>query len=77
MGKVITPLDTCGNVVLDGRALCEDPPAATQQNGPASAPGICLDNHLAWFEAVKHWPILKNLNAQNQSSVLYILSPST
>ena len=70
--KVITPLDTCGNIILDGERFAKIREAATQQ-GPASAPGICLDCHLAWFEAVKHWPILKNLNAQNQSSVLYDL----
>jgi inosine-uridine nucleoside N-ribohydrolase len=70
--KVITPLDTCGNIILDGERFARIRDAANQQ-GPTSAPGICLDCHLAWFEAVKHWPILKNLNAQNQSSVLYDL----
>ena len=70
--KVITPLDTCGNIILDGERFAKIREAATQQ-GPASAPGICLDCHFAWFEAVKHWPILKHLNAQSQSSVLYDL----
>ena len=70
--KVITPLDTCGNIILDAERFAAIREAALEQ-GPASAAGICIDNHLAWFEAVRHWPILKTLDASKQSSILYDL----
>jgi inosine-uridine nucleoside N-ribohydrolase len=70
--KVITPLDTCGNIVLDGERFARICKAAKLQ-GPASAASICIENHFAWFEAVPHWPILQGLDAQLQSSILYDL----
>ena len=70
--KVITPLDTCGNVILDGERFAAIRQAA-ERNGPASAAGISMNNHLAWFEAVRAWPILKTLDPLKQSSILYDL----
>ena len=70
--KVITPLDTCGNVILDGERFAAIRQTA-ERDGPASAAGISMDNHLAWFEAVRSWPILKNLDPLKQSSILYDL----
>ena len=32
-----------------------------------------MNNHLAWFEAVREWPILKTLDPLKQSSILYDL----
>ncbi len=70
--KVITPLDTCGDIVLDGRRFATIMNAAEQQ-GPTSPAGICVDNHLAWFQAVRDWPILQGMDPQRQSSILYDL----
>jgi inosine-uridine nucleoside N-ribohydrolase len=70
--KVITPLDTCGNVILDGERFASIRQAA-ERDGHASAAGISIDNHLGWFEAVRSWPILKNLDPLKQSSILYDL----
>ena len=70
--KVITPLDTCGNVILSGERFARIREAAKQQ-GPTSAAGICIENHLAWFKAVRDWPILESMDAQRQSSILYDL----
>ena len=42
--------------------------------GPAVRQAISIDNHLAWFEAVRSWPILKtHLDPLKQSSILYDL----
>lgn len=70
--KVITPLDTCGDIVLDGQRFADIAQAA-ERNGSVSAAGICIDNHLAWFKAVSDWPILKDMDPQQQSSILYDL----
>jgi len=70
--KVITPLDTCGNIILDGERFTRIREAAKQQ-GPTSAASICLENHLLWFEAARDWPILKRIDPQLQSSILYDL----
>ena len=70
--KVITPLDTCGNVILDGERFARIREAAKQQ-GPTSAASICFENHVAWFEAARDWPILKRMDARLQSSILYDL----
>jgi inosine-uridine nucleoside N-ribohydrolase len=70
--KVITPLDTCGDIVLDGQRFAAIAKAA-EASGPASPAGICMDNHLAWFHAVSDWPILKDMDPRQQSSILYDL----
>lgn len=70
--KVITPLDTCGNVVLDGARFVEIQHAA-ERGGPSSPAGICLDNHIGWFDAVREWPMLQHLDSTKQSSILYDL----
>ena len=70
--KVITPLDTCGTVILDGERFSQIQQTAEQQ-GSSSAAGVCIDNHLAWYEAVKEWPIFQYLDPLKQSSVLYDL----
>jgi inosine-uridine nucleoside N-ribohydrolase len=70
--KVITPLDTCGNVILDGERFARIREAAKQQ-GSTSAASICLENHLLWFKATCDWPILKRMDPQLQSSILYDL----
>ncbi len=65
--KVITPLDTCGTVVLKGERFARVLEAA-QANEIAA---IVADNHLQWFEAVRDWPVLQDVDPLRQSSVLY------
>lgn len=63
--KVITPLDTCGTVVLDGERFAR----IRRSENPLSQ--AVLANHFGWFDAVGGWPLLKDINADVQSSVLY------
>ena len=63
--KTITPLDTCGTVILSGEAFqkivdCTDP--LTQ---------AVIANHFGWSKIAQDWPGLKTLDLQIQSSVLY------
>ena len=63
--KTITPLDTCGTVMLEGDQFqtlvnCKDPLTKA-----------VLDNHFGWSKVVKDWPGLRDLDLQIQSSVLY------
>jgi len=63
--KTITPLDTCGTVMLTGERF--------QQVRNSSDP-LCqavMQNHFGWWQAVADWPVLQNLDGQVQSSVLY------
>lgn len=63
--KTITPLDTCGTVLLDGERF------AKLQNSENPLTQAVLANHFGWFEAVREWPMLKDLDANAQSSILY------
>ena len=63
--KVITPLDTCGTIVLDGErfarvAASDDPLTRTT-----------LECHHAWFDAVKDWKLIQQMDGSVQSSILY------
>ena len=70
--KVITPLDTCGDIILDGERFATVRELAERED--VSHPArIAYDNHLAWFEAVRDWPILQEMNQLQQSSILYDL----
>ena len=63
--RLITPLDTCGTIVLeDGRfdAVQASDKLLTQ---------IALQNHALWFEAIADWPIAKMIDPERQSSVLF------
>lgn len=70
--KVITPLDTCGNVILDGERFAAVRHTAEHESEDHPA-RIAFDNHLGWFEAVSNWPILKDIDPLQQSSILYDL----
>jgi inosine-uridine nucleoside N-ribohydrolase len=63
--KIITPLDTCGTVVLDGERFAR---LKASENPLTQA---VMANHFGWFDAVSNWPVLKDIDAQTQSSVLY------
>ncbi|MGB1343310.1 MAG: nucleoside hydrolase [Pseudomonadales bacterium] len=63
--KLITPLDTCGIIALGGdrfRSLTESQDPLTQ---------AVLANHYGWARAVSDWPLLKTLDMNQQSSILY------
>jgi len=63
--KVITPLDTCGSVILEGERFA----AIKRSENPLTQ--AALANHFDWFNAVEDWPLLQNVNPQQQTSVLY------
>jgi inosine-uridine nucleoside N-ribohydrolase len=63
--KVITPLDTCGTVVLAGERF----ESLKRSNNPLTQ--AALANHYEWFEAVGDWPLLQDLDPQQQTSVLF------
>ena len=61
----ITPLDTCGTVLLrddnfKAVSLSDDPLAKA-----------VMENHFLWCEQVKDWPIISEIDPQAQSSLLY------
>lgn len=70
--KVITPLDTCGDIILDGDrfALIKE---VAEREGPDSPPGICIANHDAWFRAITNGASIKKMDPNKQSSILYDL----
>ncbi len=61
----ITPLDTCGLVALKGDNFSR----LLQSEDPLTK--AVIENHFCWFEAVKEWPHLKDLDPNRQSSVLF------
>ncbi|MEM8769532.1 MAG: nucleoside hydrolase [Pseudomonadota bacterium] len=65
----ITPLDSCGDVILDGNRFARLRAALAAEGDPLLA--AVLDNHSGWFEAVRDWPLLKDLDPQLSSSILY------
>ena len=64
--KTITPLDTCGTAFLDGarfaRIAADDAPLLTREVYAA---------HSSWADAAKDWPLLKDLDLTQRSSVLF------
>jgi inosine-uridine nucleoside N-ribohydrolase len=70
--KVITPLDTCGSVVLIGERFARLRDHAQDPHTPRGNPArISIENHLAWAEAVSDWPMISQMNPLQQSSILY------
>jgi len=63
--KIITPLDTCGTIILDGDRF------ASLKASEKPLTQAVMANHFGWFEAVSDWPVLKDMDAQAQSSILY------
>ncbi len=63
--KVITPLDSCGNVALTGQRF------QTVDASEQPLTKAVLANHYGWAEAVADWPLLKQLDMTQQSSILY------
>jgi inosine-uridine nucleoside N-ribohydrolase len=70
--KVITPLDTCGNVTLEGKRFDRIRSRAQHPDTPPGDPArISFENHLQWAEAVRDWPILSHIDPLSQSSILF------
>ena len=70
--KVITPLDTCGSVILEGERFARVLARAQHPDTPAGdASRISFENHVQWVEAVRDWPIISHIDPLSQSSILY------
>lgn len=67
--KTITPLDTCGNILLQDQYFT----AVAQSTSPLAQ--AVMANHQEWFEVASSWPMLGDLlramDPRQQSSILY------
>ena len=63
--KLITPLDTCGTVVLEGDRFSK------VQNFQDPLIAATLEVHFDWFREVADWPLIQSLNPLKQTSILY------
>ena len=67
--KEITPLDTCGNIILTGDNF------QRVRNSADDLVSAVIENHLIWYEAVASSPVvgpfIKKMDPQVQSSILY------
>ncbi len=61
----ITPLDSCGTVIL------KDERFSRLQAQPQPLLQAALENHFGFFEAVSNWPAFNTMDPQKQTSVLY------
>ena len=63
--KTITPLDSCGNIYLDGDRFSQ---LLKAQNRSAR---IVTSAHESWLSAISDWPIYKKASMENRSSILF------
>ena len=67
--KEVTPLDTCGNIILTGDNF------QRVRNSADDLVRAVIENHLIWYEAVASSPVvgpfIKKMDPQVQSSILY------
>ena len=67
--KEVTPLDTCGNIILTGDNF------QRVRNSADDLVRAVIENHLIWYEAVASSPVvgpfIKKMDPQIQSSILY------
>ena len=67
--KEITPLDTCGNIILTGDNF------QCVRNSADDLVRAVIENHMIWYEAVASSPVvgpfIKKMDPQVQSSILY------
>ncbi len=61
----ITPLDSCGSVVLDGQRFA----GIAASRDPLTR--AVMANHFGWFDAVSECPVLKDIDPNERSSILY------
>ena len=83
--RTITPLDTCGTVVLDGEhftrvrtsnagafgGAAEHHAFTRVRTSNAPLAKAVMDNHFGWFQAVADWPVISDMDPSTQSSLLY------
>ncbi|MEM7077031.1 MAG: nucleoside hydrolase [Pseudomonadota bacterium] len=63
--KVITPLDTCGTIALEGERFAR----LKESDDPLTR--AVLDIHFDWFEAVREWPNVGQMDSATRTSILY------
>ena len=61
----LTPLDSCGVAALTDERF------ERVRGDPDPLMRAVLDNHFGWFEAVAEWPMMKRLDPEKTSSILY------
>lgn len=66
---VLVPLDSCGNVRLTGDRFEQ------LRESPDPLLRAVLENHFGWAEAVRDWPIMKRIDPERGSSVLFDTVP--
>ena len=63
--KTITPLDTCGNIYLDGDRFAQ---LKSAQNEAAK---VVIGAHEGWLQGITDWPAYKKLDMSQRSSILF------
>ena len=63
--RLITPLDTCASVVLEGAHF------ERVRKHANNLGAIAVANHDHWAHAVREWPMMRHLDPTRQSSILY------
>ena len=63
--KTITPLDSCGDIYLDGDRFVR---LLNAQNPSAR---IVTSAHQSWLSAIRDWPMYKKASMENRSSILF------
>jgi len=63
--KTITPLDSCGDIYLDGDRF------ARLLNAQNPAARIVTSAHQSWLSAIRDWPMYKKASMENRSSILF------
>lgn len=61
----ITPLDSCGTVIL------KDERFSRLRSEPQPLLQAALENHFGFFEAVREWPLFNTMDPEKQTSILY------
>jgi inosine-uridine nucleoside N-ribohydrolase len=63
--KTITPLDSCGDIYLDGDRF------ARLLNAQNPSARIVTSAHQSWLSAIRDWPMYKKASMENRSSILF------
>ena len=64
--KTITPLDTCGNIYLDGDRF------AQLKSTQSDAAKVVIGAHEGWLEGITDWPAYKKLDMSQRLSLIHI-----
>lgn len=63
--KTITPLDSCGDVFLEGDRF------ARLLNSGSDSARIVSSAHFSWLSLIKDWPVYQKSDMQKRSSILF------